>query len=121
MADISSDCPGCGVPAGQPHEGDCEEEQCPACGFQKLSCGCGRVIPDAERMPWPGWLPGVAECREYGLWSKLVPGRGWVPCRADEPGAYEDLLRLVAESRWDREKRRWVWTPPAEEPPSVPG
>ncbi len=121
MPDEPFDCPGCGAQSGRPHQPDCEVEQCPACGWQRLSCGCGQEIGDEERLPWTGLLPGAAECREYGLWSKLDPDRGWVPCRPDEPGAYEDLLRLGAESLWDRERRRWVRTPPAEEFPASPG
>ena len=97
----------------------CEVEPCPACGWQRLSCGCGQEIHDEERMPWTGLLPGAAECREYGLWSKLIPDKGWVPSEAHEPGAYEDVNRLVAESNWDREKRRWVRMVPASAPPQV--
>jgi hypothetical protein len=119
MLDEPSDCPDCGVPPGRPHVADCEAEQCPACGWQRLSCGCGAEVKVEERMPWAGLPPGAAECREYGLWSKLVPDRGWVPCSPDDAGAYEDVQRLVAESEWDREKRRWVRTEPTEEVPPV--
>jgi hypothetical protein len=69
-------------------------------------------------MPWTGLLPGAVECREYGLWSKLIPDRGWVPCQADDPGAYEDINRLVAESNWDRERRQWVRILPEEPSPA---
>ena len=40
--------------------------------------------------------------------TRLVPGRGWVPCGAGEEGAVEDLNRLHAEARWDRETKRFV-------------
>jgi hypothetical protein len=119
MDEELSDCPGCGVPPGGMHVAECEVEPCPACGWQRLSCGCGREIRHDERMPWTGLLPGAAECREYGLWSKLAPDKGWVPCSSGEAGAYEDVNRLVAESQWDREKRRWVRIVPAADPPSA--
>jgi len=100
---------------------DCEVEPCPACGWQRLSCGCGREIRDEERLPWTGLPPGAAECREYGLWSRLDPSLGWVPCQAEDTGAYEDVNRLVAESNWDRVKRRWVRIVPAAESALAPG
>ena len=120
MVEGPSDCPGCGVAPGAMHVVECEVEPCPACGWQRLSCGCGREVRDEERMAWTGYLPGAAECREYGLWSKLVPEKGWVPCSPGEAGAYEDVNRLVAESHWDRANRRWVRFVLAVEPAGEP-
>ena len=61
-----------------------------------------------DRMPWSGVWPGVAECREFAWFARLVPGRGWVPCRPGEEGAVEDLNRLGTEGVWDRERKRFV-------------
>jgi len=50
----------------------------------------------------------VAQCREFGWYARLVPVRGWLPCRADESGAAEDLNRLHAEAVWDRIEKRFI-------------
>lgn len=34
-------CGDCGAPYGTPHHPNCDIEQCPVCGGQLLSCGCG--------------------------------------------------------------------------------
>ena len=57
---------------------------------------------------WLDEFNGLAECREYGFWAKLVKGKGWVPCDRDEQGATEDLNRLVVTCKWDRNKLRFV-------------
>lgn len=73
----------------------------------------------ARRMPWSGEFPGCAECREFGWYAKLVPGKGWVRCRPDEPGATEDLNRLHLEAVWDQERQRFVIRhAPTTPPPS---
>jgi hypothetical protein len=109
---IGSDpCPDCGAGAGEVHEPGCDIEQCPRCGGQLIACGCRRKPPLDARMPWTGLWPGVAECREFGWFARPVPGTGWVSCRADEPGAVEDLNRLQAMAKWDRSSKRFVLRP----------
>jgi hypothetical protein len=108
MITSSDRCPDCGVGAGEFHRPGCDIEQCPYCGRQLIACGCKRTPPLDDRMPWTGVWPGVAECREFGWYSQLVPGTGWVPCRGDEPGAVEDLNRLQVMARWDRDRKRFV-------------
>ena len=106
-------CPACDVAPGELHAVGCDIEQCPYCGCQLISCLCPaseRGVPDDDRMPWSGTWPGEAECREFGWYAKLVKGKGWIPCRPDEPGAGPDLNRLhdPNEARWDRENKRFV-------------
>ena len=101
-------CPDCGVAAGEHHERDCDVEPCPYCGGQLVSCDCRRKPPLDDRMPWTGLWPGVAECREFGWYAKLVPGQGCVACGREEVGASEDLNRLHTEAVWDRERKRFV-------------
>jgi hypothetical protein len=106
-------CYDCGAAPGQLHELGCDVECCPYCGRQLLTCDHSFFLeeapPDKDRIPWTGEWPGVAECRELGLYAKLTP-EGWKPCRPDEPGAREDLNRLGEgrETRWDRKQKRWV-------------
>lgn len=101
-------CPDCGVSPGEFHRSGCDLEQCPYCGRQLISCICSKAPPLDDRLPWTGLWPGVAECREFGWFARRGPGRGWVPCRADEEGAVEDLNRLHTEAKWDRREKRFV-------------
>jgi hypothetical protein len=107
----SRPCHDCGVAPGQYHRPGCDVEQCPTCGRQLLTCGCDfvgglGVPPLDDRMPWKGIWPGEEECREWGWYCLLVPGR--VPCGADDPGASCDFARLKAEAVWDRDAKRFV-------------
>src|SRR3954447_17239662 len=97
MNDSSAPCPDCGAGPGEFHELGCDIEQCPYCGGQLISCDCRRRAPLDDRMRWEGAWPGVAECREFGWYARLVPGRGWVSCEAGEPGSTENLNRLHTE------------------------
>jgi hypothetical protein len=33
-------CGDCGVTFGELHKAKCDQEQCPSCAYQLLSCGC---------------------------------------------------------------------------------
>ncbi len=101
-------CPDCGVLPGEFHRSGCDIEQCPYCGRQLIACVFPNAPPLDDSRPWTGLWPRVAECREFGWFARLVPGRGWVPCEADEEGAVEDLNRLRVEAIWDRELQRFV-------------
>lgn len=65
------------------------------------------VEKSGGRLPWAGEYPGCMECREFGWWSKMIEGRGWVRCSADDPEASEDLNRLMVSGVWDRAAGRW--------------
>lgn len=103
-----SKCPDCGVKPDKMHYPNCGVARCPECGRQMLSCGC-------EWRPsfWSGEWPGVMECREFGWYARLVPGRGWAPCGADHPEAHPDLNRLYIEAQWDRDQERFVLRGPS--------
>jgi hypothetical protein len=102
----AGDCPDCHVRPGRYHEPGCDVERCPYCGGQLLTCL--HDPPPDDREPWTGVWPGVQECRELGLWSRPVPGRGWVPCGPCDPGAGEDLNRLHRDYRWSRADKCFV-------------
>lgn len=63
-----------------------------------------------RRIPWSGEWPGVAACREFGLWCIGRAGQVpyWKSVPAGTPGATEDLNRLYTEYRWDPDKQKWV-------------
>ena len=105
-------CPDCGALPGEYHEDGCPVEQCPLCGRQYIGCGCDN--DEAERVAWSGEWPGLAECREFGWYAKLVPGEGWVPCGRDEPEAVEDINRLWTTAHWNTARRRFIrrWSVP---------
>lgn len=108
MSDGDNCCHDCDVEPGEFHKLGCDNEQCPYCGGQLISCCCRRRPPLDDRMRWTGIWPGVTECQEFGWFARLVPGQGWVSCAADEAGAVEDLNRLHVEARWDRKRKRFV-------------
>jgi hypothetical protein len=100
-------CPECGVQPGMMHLPGCDIERCPLCGLQAVSCDCTVKVGNTL-LPWTGEYPGVAECREYGFYAKLVPGSGWVSCESGDLGATEDLNRLYSEAEWDPTKMRFT-------------
>jgi hypothetical protein len=133
-------CPDCNAKPGELHHHGCDVERCTFCGRQALSCGCwarqlGVPADDLDyeptdeewdvwqakceqqgRIPWTGVWPGIAECREYGLWCYQDPTHygnpnmhyGHIPCDADHPNASEDLNRLYSECVWDRNQKKFV-------------
>jgi hypothetical protein len=40
-------CHDCNTPPGALHHPGCDNERCPACHGQSISCGCGEPDPDA--------------------------------------------------------------------------
>lgn len=102
-----TNCPDCGVEPYTPHKAGCDVERCHLCGGQALSCGCERQA-DAAPEVWTGEWPGYAECRDYNLYARLVPGQGWVPCSCEHPMAQPDLNRLMSTGEWYEEVNRWV-------------
>jgi hypothetical protein len=111
-------CPECGVPSGQYHRNGCDVELCPYCGDQLVGCVCPGVLPPLDdRMPWTGVFPGEEECREFGWFAQLLPGRGWVCCAEDDPDAEPDLHRLREQAVWDRMNKRFML--PAEMPQRI--
>lgn len=113
-------CGGCGAAPGVYHRLGCPVERCPYCGGQLLTClasGCpeadGRTPwppPHDDRETWTGDWPGARECRAFGWYSKLDPGRRWVPCPPNDGEASEDMNRLYLEADWDRGRKRFVRT-----------
>src|SRR4051812_20418000 len=109
MMHSPSKCPVCGVSPNNYHIIDCEFEQCAYCGESVVECLCeAGPLPLDDRIPWSGSLPGVAECREWGWYARLLPGLGWVPCSQDDPMAVEHLQRFHYGARWDRETKQFV-------------
>jgi hypothetical protein len=94
---------------GQYHRNGCDIELCPYCGDQLVGCVCAAPLPPLDdRIRWEGVFPGVEECQEFGWFAQLIPGRGWMPCAEEEPGAEPDLHRLHEEALWDRVGKRFV-------------
>lgn len=97
-------CPDCWVAPGQIHVDGCDVERCPTCGHQSIGCDCEKTD---DRLPWTGTWPGEAECIAFGWYSYMCPGRGWVSCAADHPGAHPHLNRLYQEATWNPATKAW--------------
>jgi hypothetical protein len=92
VAALAKPCPDCGTLVGERHADGCDVEECTVCRQQRFMCLCDGH--DADAAAWEGEWPGGADCRRRG-WYARRDERGWIPCRADEPGAREDLNRLA--------------------------
>jgi hypothetical protein len=122
VEDGTRPCSNCGAEPGQRHDPDhCDIARCEVTGRQFIQCDAHDSIvemlsgtpptnptPAHECIPdvWSGLWPGVAECREYGWYSRWGPP--WVRCEPDHPEATEDLNRLAIEAVWDPELKRRV-------------
>src|SRR4051794_3175927 len=104
---MTTDCPSCGVRAGQRHADDCDWEDCPYCGLQLLSCGHAGAVPLDDRIAWEGARAAERAAVGLGWYAVLVPGHGWLACPEDTPGRIPDLNRVLANCRWDREGKRF--------------
>lgn len=82
------------------HVRGCDVEQCAECGNQAISCGCPGDYFQFPRLPWTGQWPGEAECRKFGWFAKLVPGKGWVRCAESDPDSHPDIGRLRTGAYW---------------------
>lgn len=103
-------CPDCGVLPGNQHGIGCSIEPCPLCGGQYISCECDPDDLGYNEFPpvlWNGEIPRIKECREYGLYARLISGRGWVKCGPDEDGASLDINRLVTQGTWNRKTQKF--------------
>jgi hypothetical protein len=113
-------CPACGVRINRFHETGCDQERCGYCGHQAGTCECMQELWGprfrASRIPWTGYPAGVTECWTYGFWCRYEPGQygGWIQCAEGDPGAREDINRLLSVCEWDRVTRHWIL--PAERP-----
>ena len=59
---------------------------------QGLNCPYEHCI---ETMPL--YEDEVQKARGLGYFSRMIPGRGFVPCDSSEQGAAEDLNRVISE------------------------
>jgi hypothetical protein len=125
MSDLPA-CHDCAAKPGEPHSDGCDTARCLVSGIQRLQCDephdCGHDV-------WTGEWPGTTECREFGWYSRWADDAGqpidyatggleriqaghWEQCGPGDPGAGPDLNRLHGhETRWDRERQRWVLEP----------
>jgi hypothetical protein len=105
------ECHGCGVPVGELHLPGCDQEDCPSCGMQMLSCPHGQDgagTPPEDLMPWAGVRALERAASELGWYATLVAGRGWVPCPEAAEDCHPDLNRVCVECVWDRPHKKFV-------------
>jgi hypothetical protein len=128
-------CPDCGSAPGDFHVHGCEEETCPRCGGQVLSCVCVYEVNgiDPARLPadYPevyrdGPTPEMEIVWDRAWLTRRIPwsgerhgaadcrafglwvvrrDAGWFPAAADAPGAVPDFEALSLIGRWDADAR----------------
>ena len=102
-------CHGCGAAVGQQHDGICDIARCRATGLQWAICDHQAPAPVVhEPDVWSGRWPGEEDCERLGWFARLEPGRGWVSCKREAPGAQPDLNRLYVEAKWDAVGGVWA-------------
>ncbi len=102
-------CPDCEVKIGQLHLEGCDQEDCPYCGLQALTCEHAGSIPMDDRMPWQGCRKMESAAVKMNWYARLgAPGQGWISCDKHEFGAWPDLNRVVGEMRWSRDLKEFV-------------
>lgn len=89
----TDNCQSCGRSIGARHLEHCDVARCSICGGQRYDCG----HTDGDGGIWTGEWPGKVECREFGLYAILVPGKGWQMAKAGDQGAIEDLNTLYSK------------------------
>lgn len=95
---------------GDLHVEACDVARCRFTGLQRISCNASNHDDCGEDI-WTGQWPGVAECEEYGLYARLIPGKtGWHPCKKDDEGAAPDLNTLFGNGsfEWSPKRGRWI-------------
>ena len=109
MVDRLPRCPGCGVGVGEQHDRVCDVARCRATGLQYQSCErrSPYSVPHEPDL-WTGRWPGEEACERLGWFARPEPGRGWVRCEPNVPGAQPDVGRLRAEAVWEPIVGRWT-------------
>lgn len=109
-----SKCHDCGVEEGQLHELGCDNERCPFCGGQLISCSC-RYIKLGFHYNWNESFCGLPkDIYKNGLpphleetWESILEAKGRVPF-IDYPivcakcGAVDPELFQVPTPEWER-------------------
>ena len=93
---IAQYCHQCAAAIGERHDPNCDVGRCSECGGQYFGDSCENSRPTV----WTGDWPGVAECREFNLYTE--PDSPW--------GVTEDLNTLITDPRftWDKSLERFV-------------
>ena len=58
-------CHDCGARPGGYHHPGCDMTECPRCGGQLLSCGCGDIDDEDDEDDEDGAIDGVVDLRSY--------------------------------------------------------
>ena len=90
-------CPDCQVVAGERHLSSCDLGRCKTCLNQIIFCECDNKQPSI----WTGEQEGVAECGEFGWFSRFTKN-GWIECLETDSGAMPDINKYLL---WLNENR----------------